>query len=611
MVYHSNSIFAGVWCAIVGIPVLLNLSYAAKMLHNYRKQAEYRITSTTAPVTKPGGGQRTKFPLLLRAMFLGTAIFSTTCTMVCIYIPWLYVDDGIRIDPFAQTSVQMYTLASQFCTTGMKLGTSSYVMSKLFSYMFFFIKQRTVRPMSHPIWQEKIIFLMTLGILAFSCLCAIVAEGDVNRLDQTCQLYMPIWILGTMAGADVTISFGYLYLFIQPLRETIRNNQRARKTVDSHAVISPTTATMTITVGERTTPNEKPSDAPAVNNALEEVMRKNTYACILTVVVSVISMTFMIVSHTVNDAYSRKWAVPVGQLDILITSLAITHIMHKPVKPAGRQALPMSPTEADRIKSSTRSSGKHSSNRGGPTAAATAKVQPVNGPAGGGGSPKLKHQQRIQSPTTDSRATVMPLEKQSHSLSPSQGHGPLPTHASSSSSSGASAPWIGRSMVPPVKHHSSSAAAPAVQSGSPQSSTQPPGGSSAHRSGAPSPTPPTATQGGLQLTMNNASQNHSSPPSPTLGFVGHAPTASSSSLPTAYSPLHVVPMRHSPKLSSRATATQTREDVLEMGPIPSAHATVAGIVGRASPKLRGVGAVSPELEPVVEARPPGMTDEGE
>ena len=312
MPYSANTIGVGVVSALTLLVCTINLAYAIRT--TYRAHEEQRQKQHTA--ASPG---RTKYPALLRATFLATvaAAFGMG-PMATSYSAWLYVDDRVRLDPFTQTSEQQYSVASQFCEVACKAGTALYITSKLSSYLFLFLKQRTVRPMNEPVWQEKVIFLMTLGIIPFAVLDMLITQGEVNALDGTCQLYAPIWMLSVMAGADVTLSLGYLYLFISPLRETVRNNQHARSRAEAHAL------TATATSGGKSTAT------PAVNTALEDVMRKNTWACVITVCISFCSLSFMIIAHAVNDPYARKWVTPIGHADSLFTSLALVHIMRKP-----------------------------------------------------------------------------------------------------------------------------------------------------------------------------------------------------------------------------------------------------------------------------------------
>lgn len=369
MGYHANTIAAGVVAAVLTIPSCWGLWHAARTLHEYRSKGS---SSSSSSAAASGAGARAKYPLLLRVLFLLTNICACIMGLNAFMTAWMYADEGVRIDPFHQTSVQMFSLQTRFCTVGIKTGPSVYVTSKLFSYMFFFIKQRTVRPMSQPTWQEKIIFLMTLGICSFACFVALIAEGEVNPLDHTCQMYIPIWAFGIMAGADSSISLGYLFLFIQPLRETIRSNQQARSNADAQARSTAKVASS----------DNKATSVPSANSALEEVMRKNTYSCVLAVVVSFCSMAFMTISHAVEDDYSRKWIMPCGTADGLITALTLAHIMRKPVKPAAaqvREAVPLSNTSKSTNppdKSSTQGHGNRLHPLG------PAEVQLTRSPAG-------------------------------------------------------------------------------------------------------------------------------------------------------------------------------------------------------------------------------------
>lgn len=235
---------------------------------------------------------------------------------------------------------------------GVSLYSSLYVSTP--NIQFFFIKQRTVRPMSSPSRLEKFTLLLTLSVIPFAVFLAIVTQVEQNKLDGTGVVYIPIYTIVFMTLSDATISSLFLWLFIAPLRETIRNNKMAlrkdltmvanvmtnRTQTQQHQlqtntsikiqVTPPSTVAVAATSNPSITSAQTPDDRPQLNTALEAVMRKNTKACIFTVTWSFISMAFISWSHIANEPYSRKWVVPAGCVDVMWTGLAITYIMHKP-----------------------------------------------------------------------------------------------------------------------------------------------------------------------------------------------------------------------------------------------------------------------------------------
>jgi hypothetical protein len=144
-------------------------------------------------------------------------------------------------------------------------------------------------------------------------------------------------------------------------------------------------------------------------------MRKNTYACVITVVVSFCSLVFMITAHTTDDPYLRKWVTPVGQADALFSVMALTHIMRKPAKSSRPETLPM----VNAARTNTERMDKFGSAHGHGTrvhslvAGAAQNVHsPASQSAAGG---RRQHQ---ASPSNDTRSPVAPHVSSSPSSSP-------------------------------------------------------------------------------------------------------------------------------------------------------------------------------------------------
>jgi hypothetical protein len=133
---------------------------------------------------------------------------------------------------------------------------------------FFFIKQRTVRPMSQPGKLEQLVLILTLGIVLVACFSAVVAQGDIGRLDGTCQLFQPMYLLIAMAIVDMVLSSLYLCLIIGPLRETIRLAEAAR--------VFEACAAATGVI-----PTAAGADKSVLNVSLEPIMRKIKRACVV------------------------------------------------------------------------------------------------------------------------------------------------------------------------------------------------------------------------------------------------------------------------------------------------------------------------------------------
>lgn len=129
--------------------------------------------------------------------------------------------------------------------------------------------------MSKPSRLEKMVFVGTLGVVPFSVLITVVGEGEQNGLDGTCQLNMRPYLLGAMAGLDASLSLLYLYLFIQPLRETIAVNEAALN--HPGATAQQQTSTPATTKRRLASTTAPPA---TLHTALEKVMRANTSVCV-------------------------------------------------------------------------------------------------------------------------------------------------------------------------------------------------------------------------------------------------------------------------------------------------------------------------------------------
>lgn len=198
MAYAANTIATFVWCVLTCISAQANLVYCAYSVYVYRRD-----------VHRQTGGSSAGHPMLLRVMWLGSNICSALCAASASYQPLLYVDDRVNVNPWSGSALSDLggtTSMTQLCAASVKFDSIMYAMSKFFSYLFFFLKQRTVRPMSKMMMLEKVVLGATFGVVAFAVIIGVVIEGERNGLDGTCQLFVPVYILIIMcivrAAAD-------------------------------------------------------------------------------------------------------------------------------------------------------------------------------------------------------------------------------------------------------------------------------------------------------------------------------------------------------------------------------------------------------------------------
>lgn len=145
---------------------------------------------------------------------------------------WLRItlEDGrvlSEADPFkTPPSHSDLTEAGRWCMIGAKLSPSSYLATKAFTYLFFLLKARTVLTSQKGMGALQRIILGFICAMLFSAALAVWLVGaNRSQLDSTCIFVVPAWSVILMAFADAILSAVTLYLFLQPLRETIRANR--------------------------------------------------------------------------------------------------------------------------------------------------------------------------------------------------------------------------------------------------------------------------------------------------------------------------------------------------------------------------------------------------
>jgi hypothetical protein len=329
--YSGDTIAVGVIACILWPFSLFCTVFSSCLLHRHRR--EVRLKHAGGGASSSGGGAAAKgFPMWLRCCFLLAAVFAMCCLTCVAALQWLPVEEGINIDALHRTLITEFDAYSRWCSILIKFTVGTFAMTKLFAYLFFFIKQRTVRPFAAVMSRlEKLVLLMSGGLIPFGIMAVILAQGDQNGLDSTCQLYLPIELLIVMLLADSTLSFLYLYLFVQPLRETMRANGEARRMKEEKAGGKATTIASGARVSDLSSlTTSRPPAASGHTNALELLMKKNTYACVAAVSASAFAMSFMLAAHRSNDQHTRKWVSVIGGTDALVTVLSLVYVMHKP-----------------------------------------------------------------------------------------------------------------------------------------------------------------------------------------------------------------------------------------------------------------------------------------
>lgn len=347
MSFHVMTHVVGV-VIVLGSIVLFALcvhSYRAWRTHVAAEKAAFHARGASALSIVALG---MTLPTLLRIMAFACCIAGAFCASTGLVISWLVVDPerdaGLRAaSPFADPAELGFTPEGQLCMAAAKLGPSSYAVTKTFSYLFFFLKSRTVRPTERMGWVYKIVLFLTLQLFVFAASAVWLVNGDVNALDNVCAFHIPLWMILMMASADFVFEAIYLALFVHPLYETIRANRalRIRSGAAANgeggavkawaapaAGLSPTNAAK-VERGRVAPVDSAVADnaASARGSALERVLRRNMHSCAVSTASSLLSLGFVVVAHVTDNAHLRKACWLAGVWDVTVANLCIAHLM--------------------------------------------------------------------------------------------------------------------------------------------------------------------------------------------------------------------------------------------------------------------------------------------
>ena len=314
-------------CGAVAIVTLLAI--AVLVVHAIRGLIAHRAAESAALAR---GTQTTVWflgftlPTLLRISSTVCAICAFSCSIQALVANWLFVDPvqdyGLRYaSPIGNPADLGFTPAGQLCMTLAKLGPPGYVVTKAWSYVFFFLKSRTAVPKEKMQLVHKGVLFLTLQMFTFAMVGVWLIVGDASRLDGTCSFHVPPWMVILMGGADAALSSMYCVLFIAPLAETIKANRAMR----NHAARVAPASTIEAGSGGG---GQSLATANARGSALEMVMRRNLHSCVLTILSTAAAMSFIVTAHLIDDPTMRKINWPLGTIDLFVTCLSIAHLMH-------------------------------------------------------------------------------------------------------------------------------------------------------------------------------------------------------------------------------------------------------------------------------------------
>jgi hypothetical protein len=218
------------------VPIAGFVLHAAWGLRTFLRSPKYRAMGSRPLMQTP-------LPLLLRVLYLLAAAFTFLGDLAVLLgvwarAPvWILQEDPVRpVDIWSHLDTE-----GRLCMIEAKYSPVNYVAVKFCTYLFFFIKQRTVRQMEPKMGRlEKLVLQNTFSMIALMGIAGWLIQANSSPLDGTCVLDVPVYLLVFMLAADCVLSSLYLYLFLQPLRETIALN--ARRTRSMTAATGPSTA---------------------------------------------------------------------------------------------------------------------------------------------------------------------------------------------------------------------------------------------------------------------------------------------------------------------------------------------------------------------------------
>jgi hypothetical protein len=281
--------------------------------------------------------------------------------------PWLllpdrdaWVNDGVSI---LYQHRSLSTIGGM-CFACAKMGPVGYMSTKAWSYLFFFLKSRTVRPLEKMNKLEKVVLGVTISLFG-------AAGGGIwlmtlrrSLLDGGCVFLCPIWIVCLVLGADVGLSTLYLIMFVAPLRATIKanralrsnsitgaaSNAASRQQQQQHRPLVVTVQAVQVApVGAEAQAAASPAEggnasagatsAPAASlqpreqhdrgQALESVMRKNFSSYIIAVGSSTVSLSLIAAAHVSLEEHLLRSMWLIGLVDLTITFASILHLMNQ------------------------------------------------------------------------------------------------------------------------------------------------------------------------------------------------------------------------------------------------------------------------------------------
>ena len=316
----------------------------------------------------PARLMRRRLGVLLRLCFMATSFFAFVAGLAVSASVFLHVAPAASLSG----SERIYPSSSNYdaCVGFSKVAGLGYVLCKASAYLFFFVKQRLVQVRPHASsssssaslrasgpagsrlsLMEKVSLAITLGVIPFAGTVAWQLTGESNKLDGTCEVWMPLVLNLVMISADMLLSLTYLWLFLKPLLKIMNINRTARARAAAMMMHAQGGAATMMIQGQGDGVGNKggagndgeatdtaiagfdgassPSALPLtpIRDPLERIMRTNSITCIASVSSTILSMLFMIFAHIYESPILQKHIVTIGIADVTLTSCCIMLLM--------------------------------------------------------------------------------------------------------------------------------------------------------------------------------------------------------------------------------------------------------------------------------------------
>lgn len=324
--YHPLSVLVGVGGSAI---CLLFIVFAVITTLDLRSHlAQQRHSAAAAGVASLSVLFGLPLSTLLRGVMVATTWTSVIGVVWVVMAPFLVVDEDVDLHMqwwVGEPRYSRFSTSGQLCYACAKIGTSFYLICKAWTYVFFWGKSRSVRPMESPSRFDQAILSSTLLMFLIALINMWNIRGVASVLDGTCLFRGDPWVSITVGIIDVALSATYLWMFVAPLREIIRVNQnisgRGGGNGGTRGVAAATggaSAAATATASH---------DRVSSGRAMESLMRKHVISVSFSTFATVFALSWITLAHYLDSDLMAQVMWLIGGMDLAITLGPMVHLM--------------------------------------------------------------------------------------------------------------------------------------------------------------------------------------------------------------------------------------------------------------------------------------------